>query len=157
MSLFLGLLLNLVFWLSAITSTKNPKIKVIAGKSTVKKSSFDLLTYKPFEEFDKEGLRVVVNAKRKSSLKENSPVYYRQLQIGVVEKYELSKNSTSIKLQLFIEKKYIHLVRKNSIFYNAGAFGVDLYLFGIKIKTETLKHQLLLRFEKIGYDNCSLF
>lgn len=114
-------------------------IKVIAGNSNVKQKVFELITYKPFEEFDKKGLRVIVNAKLKSSLKQNSPVFYRQLQIGVVEKYALSEDSTYVKLQLFIEEQYAHLVRKNSIFYNAGALGVDLYLFGVKIKTETLE------------------
>ncbi len=116
-----------------------PKVSVVAGKSDIKKRNFTLVTYKPIQEFNKNGLRVIVNSNTKSSLKQNSPVYYRQLQIGAVEKYTLSADSTKVKLQLLIDEKYEYLVRENSIFYNAGAFGVDFYLFGVKIKTETLE------------------
>lgn len=131
------------FSLNKIENTKaaflGPDISIIKGKSNIKKSEFNLFEHKPLQDFDKKGLRIIVKAKRKSSLKQNSPIYYRQVKIGAVEKYTLAKDSTHVKLQLFIDDKYQHLVRNNSIFYNAGAFGVDLHLFGIKIKTETLQ------------------
>lgn len=34
---------------------------------------------------------------------------------------------------------YAHLVRANAKFYNATAFGMDVSLFGVKLRTETLK------------------
>lgn len=91
------------------------------------------------QNFNNDGLRVIVKAKRKSSLKVNSPVYYRQVKIGLVEKFELSNDGTHVKLQLYINKKFKHLVRENSIFYNATAFGMDISLFGVKVTTETLE------------------
>ncbi|RXJ88928.1 hypothetical protein CRV01_09920 [Arcobacter sp. CECT 8983] len=91
------------------------------------------------QRFNENGLRVVVLAKSKSSLKENSPVFYRQLQIGVVEDYSLAKDGTSIELQLYIDEKFKYLVRKNSIFYNATAFGMEVSLLGVKVTTETLE------------------
>ena len=134
---------NFNFSLSKIENPKaalfGPDITIIAGKSNIKRNKFTLLEYKPLKGFNKNGLRVIVNASLKSSLKENSPVYYRQLQIGSIEKYKLSKDSRHIKLQLLIDEKYKYLVRDNSIFYNAGAIGLDLYLFGAKLKTETLE------------------
>ena len=134
---------DFVFSIDKIQNPKaalvGPNISIIKGKSNIKKREFDLLAYKPLQNFDKNGLRVIVKASMKSSLKQNSPVFYRQLQIGAVEKYTLSKDSSHVKLQLLIDEKYEYLVRKNSKFYNAGAFGVDLYLFGVKIKTETLE------------------
>ncbi len=89
--------------------------------------------------FNSDGLRVVVTAKQKSSLKENSPVFYRQFQIGVVEKYKLSEDGTNVKLQLYIDREFKNLVRENSIFYNATAFGMEINLLGVKISTETLE------------------
>ncbi len=91
------------------------------------------------ERFNENGLRIVVLAKSKSSLKENSPIFYRQLQIGVVEKYNLAKDGTSVELQLYIDEKFKHLVRENSIFYNATAFGMEISLLGVKVTTETLE------------------
>ncbi len=89
--------------------------------------------------FNSDGLRIVVNAKQKSSLKENSPVFYRQVQIGVVEKYKLSNDGTNVELQLYIDKEFKNLVRENSIFYNATAFGMKINLLGVKISTETVE------------------
>lgn len=130
----------------SLNKIKNPRaalfgsnIQVIAGSSNVRTTKFQLIPHKPFKAFNKNGLRVIVNTNLKSSLKENSPIYYRQLQIGVVEGFSLSSDSTKVRLELFIDQKYAHLVRKNSIFYNASAFGVDLSLFGVKIRTETLE------------------
>lgn len=91
------------------------------------------------QKYNNDGLRVIVKAKMKSSLKVNSPVYYRQLQIGSVERLKLSDDGTNVQLQLYINEKFKHLVRKNSIFYNATAFGMDISLFGVKISTETLQ------------------
>lgn len=89
--------------------------------------------------FNDKGLRIVVLAKSKSSLKENSPVLYRQLQIGVVENYKLSDDGTRVELQLYIDEKFKHLIRTNSVFYNATAFGMKINLLGVKINTETLE------------------
>ena len=134
---------NFNFSLSKIENPKaalfGPSISIIEGQSSLQTKQFTLLPYKPLQNYNNEALRIVVHADMKSSLKQNTPVYYRQLQIGAVEKYTLSKDSTHIKLQVLIDSKYKHLVRKNSIFYNAGAFGIDFYLFGAKIKTETLE------------------
>lgn len=109
------------------------------------KSFYKFEFYKSLDEilkeqrFNENGLRVVVLAKSKSSLKENSPIFYRQLQIGVVEKYKLSEDGTSVQLQLYIDEKFKHLVRENSIFYNATAFGMEISLLGVKVTTETLE------------------
>lgn len=117
-------------------------IKLSKGHSTIPTNSFELLNNAPVPTLTKEGLRVVVVGEKLSSLKVGSPVFYRQIQIGSVEAYRLSNDSKGIELKLYIDKCYSYLVRKNSIFYNAGAIGVDVSLFGVKISTETLSTML---------------
>jgi paraquat-inducible protein B len=96
----------------------------------------DILTY---ENQLRKGLRVVVSADRRSSLKVGSKLTYRQVVIGDVEEYRLSDNATQVELSLYIEPCYAHLIRENSIFYNATALGVEVGLSGVKVKTETIE------------------
>ncbi len=87
----------------------------------------------------REGLRIVVSADRKSSLKVGSPLYYRQIPIGDVEQFRLSDNATQVEFSLYIEPCYAHLIRSDSRFYNAAALGMEIGLGGVKVKTETLE------------------
>ncbi len=127
---------------NAKSAVFGPSISVTSSEGGEFKNSFVLKEDKFKPSYKKEGLSVVLNASRKSSLKMGSPVYYRQLQIGWVDSFELSKDAKFVNITAFIEKKYKHLVRKNSIFYNATAFGMDISLFGVKVETETVETML---------------
>lgn len=117
-------------------------IKVLKGTSEVLSDNFFLSTTQPVKTLNKKGLRVVVTGSKLSSLKVDSPVFYRQIKIGSVESYKLSDDAKGVELRLFIDKNYAYLVRKNSIFYNATAMGMDVSLFGVKISTETVSTML---------------
>ena len=100
---------------------------------------FKLMSKAPSPHRNEDGLRLVVQAKRLGGIKENTPVYYRQINIGSVSQFRLNENATSVDIEIFIEPCYAHLIRKNSYFYNAGGIGMKVNLFGAKIKTETLE------------------
>ncbi len=108
------------------------------GESKKDEDYFILLSKKPSSHFNEPGLRVVVKADRLGSIKEDTPLYYRQIQIGSVSQYRLSDDSTGVDIELFIEPCYAYLIRSNSYFYNAGGVGMEVDLFGAKLKTETL-------------------
>ena len=138
-----------VFWVEDVTinidKIENPSailsgafIKILKGKSEITASKFALSKVAPVATMEKEGLRVLVTGTKLSSLKVGSPVFYRQVKIGSIEKVSLSKNSKGVDLKLYIDKCYSYLVRQNSIFYNATAIGMDISLFGVKISTETI-------------------
>jgi len=113
-------------------------VKVMKGRNSKTVSSFDLALKAPAKTLNKEGLRVKVKAQKLSSLKVGSPVFYRQIKIGSIEDYALSKDSKGVDLRLFIDPCYSYLVREDSLFYNATAMGMDVSLFGVKISTETI-------------------
>jgi paraquat-inducible protein B len=131
------------FGLDGIKNAKSaifgPSLHVSPGKSEKLGSVYhlgDIITHKNQL---REGLRVVVSADRRGSLKVGSPLTYRQIKIGDIEEYRLSDNATQVELLVYIEPCYAYLIRENSIFYNATALGMEVGLSGVKVKTETLE------------------
>ncbi len=118
---------------------KGTSIALKAGTSDVKKEYFSLMADAPSAHINEKGLRVVVRAQRLGGIKQETPVYYRQVKIGSVTQYRLSDDATSVDVELFIDPCYAHLIRGNSYFYNASGVGVEVSLLSAKIKTETLE------------------
>lgn len=118
---------------------KGTYIVVEPGNSNEEGEYFHLMAKKPVAHFKEKGLRVVVQAQRLGGIKENTPLYYRQLRIGSVSQYRLSDDATGVDIELFIEPCYAHLVRSNSYFYNVSGVTVDLSFSGAKIEAETLE------------------
>ncbi|WP_308365477.1 MULTISPECIES: MlaD family protein [unclassified Microbulbifer] len=85
-----------------------------------------------------EGLRVVVKAPRLGSLNRGSPVYYRQLQVGQVENYHLSKDDTRVEIDLFIRREYAHLVHRGSRFWNSSGLSIEGDISGVTVNMESL-------------------
>ncbi len=119
-----------------------PSLHVSLGKSKKPGKFYHLKNILTHENQLREGLRVVVSADKKSSLKIGSPLTYRQVKIGDIEQYRLSDNATQVELSVYIKPCYAHLIRENSIFYNATALGLEVGLGGVKVKTETLETML---------------
>jgi paraquat-inducible protein B len=117
----------------------SPYIAIKPGIDAEFSSKFKMLDSAPAVSYAKEGLRVVVKSDRKSSLDVNSPLLYKQMQIGVIEDYYLSENSNHINMVVFIDPCYTYLIREDSQFYNASAIGFDISLSGIKVQTETVE------------------
>ncbi|MDH5464985.1 MAG: MlaD family protein, partial [Thiovulaceae bacterium] len=138
-----------LFWVEDLEATvrgiKNapaaifgPSLVLQPGKSSVSGKNYILSEKKPFRIYTREGLRIMVKGNRKSSIKPGAPLLYRQLKVGFVEHYDLAKDGTTVNVGLFIEKKYAHMVRKNTRFYLLSAIGMKIGLTGIKVMTETL-------------------
>ncbi|GAA5525155.1 intermembrane transport protein YebT [Microbulbifer aestuariivivens] len=85
-----------------------------------------------------EGLRVLVRAPRLASLNRGSPVYYRQLEVGEVESYRLSDNDSEVQIELFIRKRYAHLVHRGSRFWNSSGISIEGGISGVKVEVESL-------------------
>ncbi|MDF1881004.1 MCE family protein, partial [Sulfurimonas sp. MAG313] len=139
-----------IFWLEGFeigfggvknpsAAISGPSITLKPGYSTQKTQRFILNPKSPPPHFKEEGLRINLSADRLGGLKENTPLYFRQIQIGSVISYTLNANSTALNIEVFINPCYAHLIRKNSYFYNASGIGMDISIFGAKLKTETLE------------------
>ena len=107
------------------------------GKS---KRTFKALGAPPTYQEPRKGLKIILIAERLGSLKANDPVYFRQIKVGEVTGYRLSKDATSAIINVDIEKPYAPLVRTTSKFWNASGINIDFSLFkGAKVRTESMQ------------------
>lgn len=84
------------------------------------------------------GLHITLKAERLGSLNRDSPIFYKQIQVGRVRSYALAEDKKSVNVQVFIEPAYSDLVRKHTRFWNSSGITVDASLSGIKVQTESV-------------------
>lgn len=88
---------------------------------------------------EKGRLGLTLIADRRGSLKAGSPVTYRQVIVGEVKGYELSKTAEGVEIFVSIQKTYAPLVRENSRFWITS--GIEFGLFS-GLKTESIESVL---------------
>lgn len=86
----------------------------------------------------KVGLAIVLLSKNAGSTDITSPIYHRQIQIGEVIDKQLADNSAGVEITLNIYPQYSHLIRKNSIFWPASGFNLNVGITGASLKTSSL-------------------
>lgn len=99
---------------------------------------FQALPQAPPLSDEQPGLHLTLKAERLGSLNRDSPVFYKQIQVGRVKSYELADDQTSVDVKVFIEPAYADLVRKHTRFWNASGISVDANFSGVKFRSESL-------------------
>jgi paraquat-inducible protein B len=118
------------------TVLSGPEIEVRPGEGEPRRSFVGRETA-PLEE---NGLRLVLRAERPKSLRPNSPVYYRGIEVGTVQKLELSPNAASADVTLLIQSRYAPLVREGSAFWDTSGISVKGGLLkGLEVEFESLR------------------
>ncbi|ROL71751.1 MlaD family protein [Pseudomonas sp. B21-012] len=84
------------------------------------------------------GLHLTLKADRLGSLNRDSPVFYKQIQVGRVKSYRLAEDQGTVEIKVFIEPAYADLVRKHTRFWNASGISIDANLSGVKVRSESL-------------------
>jgi len=75
------------------------------------------------------GLDILLLVPQLGSLQPQSPVFYRELQVGEMLDYHLSDDAREVVIHARIEEQYAPLVRMNSKFWNAGGINIHVGLF----------------------------
>ncbi len=120
------------------TVLTGPEIQVLPGAGAPK-TDFNGLESAPVA-LEARGLNVALRAPRSGSLRTNSPVYYRGVEVGVVQEIELAPNATAVNIQVLIRQRYAGLVRGGSVFWRAGGASVSAGLLnGLEFKVESLR------------------
>ena len=102
------------------TVLTGPEIHMVPGKpDAAQKLDFVGRESAPTD-LSVEGLRVVLRAERPKSVRVNTPVYYRGVEVGAVQKIDLSPNSASADIHVLIFRRYAALVRDGTAFWNSG-------------------------------------
>ncbi|MFG0421182.1 MlaD family protein [Pseudomonas sp. zjy_8] len=100
--------------------------------------TFTALTQEPPMGDDVPGLHLTLKADRLGSLNRDSPVFYKQIQVGRVKSYTLGDDESTVEVKVFIEPEYASLVRKHTRFWNASGISIDADLSGFKLRSESL-------------------
>ena len=129
--------LNQITGLSTVLS--GPEIHVLPGKGEQRAAQFNGLDGPPVG-IGATGLRIVLRAERPKGVRVNTPVNYRGVEVGLVEKIELAPNSTSADMHVLVHSRYAGLVRAGSAFWNAsGVQASGGILKGIELEIESLR------------------
>jgi len=86
------------------------------------------------------GLKVILRAERPASLRANSPVYYRGVEVGVVQKIDLAPNAASADVHILVFQRFAPLVREGSAFWNASGLNLKGNLLkGVEVDFESFR------------------
>jgi len=113
-------------------------IGIRPGTDGKPQESFTGLEKPPVVSGDVAGRRFSLVASRLGSLNPGSPIYFRQIQVGEVEDYELDTSGNYIGVAIFIREPYHQFVRQNTRFWAASGLDLDLSANGLRIDTESL-------------------
>lgn len=74
------------------------------------------------------GKRFLLTSENPSSTSPNSPVYYKNIQVGKVVDIRIEPSGKKLETSIFIYQEYLHLVSKKSVFWEHSGFEVDASL-----------------------------
>lgn len=72
------------------------------------------------------------------SLNSGSQVYFRKIPVGRVYDYAIAPNHKDIIIDVLIDRRFTHLVKQNSRFWNVSGIKADVGLSGAKVELESL-------------------
>lgn len=120
------------------TVISGPEIQVLEGKGGPARK-FTGLEHAPVG-MGEPGLKIVLKAEHPASLRASAPVYYRGVDVGMVQQIELSRDARAADIHLLIYERYAHLVRSGSAFWNASGVDFKASLFkGVEVNLESLR------------------
>lgn len=120
------------------TVISGPHIEVLPGTGAPKEM-FTGLDASPVI-LERRGLRIALVTNRVGSLRPNSPVYYRGVEVGLVQDTQLSTDAKVVNVNVFIRQRYAGLVRTGSKFWNVSGVDFNAGLFrGVEVRLESLR------------------
>jgi paraquat-inducible protein B len=122
------------------TVLTGPEINILPGRADAARArEFAGLDEAPVG-LETPGLKIVLRAERPRSIRPNTPVHYRGVEVGMVQKLELGPNSMSADVHVLIFERYANLVRQGSAFWDTSGVNVRAGLLkGVEIDIESLR------------------
>jgi len=120
------------------TVITGPFIEVVpgAGKPQTEFAGLE----NPAPALGRNGLHITLATAQLGSIRPNTAVRYRGIEVGMVSSTSLSRDSTAAHVHVLIEPRYARLVRLESRFWNAGGVDVNLSLLkGIEVSVDSLR------------------
>ncbi|MEH6471869.1 MAG: MlaD family protein [Halopseudomonas sp.] len=114
-------------------------IELDPGKGKKRQFQFKAIPEPP--PFDKNlpGLHIRLSSDQLADLSRGAPVYYRRIPVGLVQGYQLAKDSKAVLIDLQIEQKYASLISPESRFWKLSALTAQGSLDGLKLNLAPLR------------------
>ena len=120
------------------TIISGPYIEALPGNGSTK-STFEGSDASPAA-LEEKGLKIVLIAAHRGSLRTGSPIYYRGIEVGAVQELHLSDDARRVEVNVFIRQAYAPLIQADTKFWNVSGVNVDIGLFkGAQVNIESLK------------------
>lgn len=113
-------------------------IGVDGGHSEKRATEFTGLEDPPVVAADVPGRRYTLTASDLGSLDVGSPVFFRRIPVGHVERVTLSKDGRGLILGVFVKSPYDRFVTENTRFWHASGLNVEVGADGLKVNTQSL-------------------
>ncbi|WP_038174777.1 MULTISPECIES: PqiB family protein [Vibrio] len=84
------------------------------------------------------GVQFTLQSESRGSITQNTPVLYREMEVGQVTHVELGEFADRIVSTIMIKPEYAYLVRRNTVFWNTSGVDISIGLSGANIKAGTL-------------------
>lgn len=99
---------------------------------------FTALDTQPKYRINNGELMVHLHAADLGSLSNGSLVYYRKIPVGRVYDYSINTAKPGVTIDLLIERRFTHLVKKESRFWNVSGVKADVGFSGVDVQLENL-------------------
>lgn len=99
---------------------------------------FKALSDPPAQDETEKGLRLQLRAEDLGSLSAGAPVYYKKVEVGHIESYDLDEQGKGVLINTFIAPEYRHLINGNSRFWNASGISFSGGIRGFEVNTGPL-------------------
>jgi len=102
------------------------------------KDHFVALDTQPKYRLNTGELMIHLHARDLGSLSTGSLVYYRKIPVGKVYDYDIEAGNDGVTIDVLIDRRFAHLVKDSSRFWNVSGFKGDFSLSGAKVEMESL-------------------
>jgi paraquat-inducible protein B len=118
-------------------------IELEPGLSKKERTDFIGLEQPPVTPKGVPGLRIKLIAEEAGGIDPGSPITYKGLDVGKIEKRTFLPATGKVEFDAFIENDYAKLVRHGSKFWNNSGIDLEVGANGVKLRTGTLEALLL--------------
>ncbi len=113
-------------------------ITVKPGKSEDFETNFDGLDLPPIVTTDKKGLRLTLLAEKSTTISAGTRIYYRGIEVGIVERKYLSKDFLWVKIDIFVSAPNDSLISSNTRFWSTTGVSVSTSGSGISFEIDSI-------------------
>ncbi len=85
-----------------------------------------------------QALLISLQSKNARSISEHTPIFYKKIKVGNVMQVHLNSSGQLINIKAYINKKYSHLVKEDTKFWNISGITANITTAGLQVKSDSL-------------------